>query len=73
MYSLEVVRVVLEAKEGNSVGHHPDVASLAVKVWLAPMAIVVQNVNAVLPHGGAVVAVIDAVHGESCSKGIVVC
>lgn len=43
-----MVVVVLEAKERDSVSHHPDVAAATVVVWLAPDAILVPNAQDLL-------------------------
>ena len=42
--------VILESKEGNGVGHHPDVATSAVKVWLAPFPVIISHVQNLILH-----------------------
>lgn len=42
-YSLEEVRVVMEAEEGNCIGEHPYVAATTVVVRFAPLAVLVPH------------------------------
>ena len=43
MHSLEKVLAIFKAEKGDSVGHHPNVASAAVVVRLVPLAVLITD------------------------------
>ena len=65
-YLLEVVSLVLVAKEGYSIGHHPNVSPSTVEVGFRPMAVLVQDLNTILPDHPSVGRVVMSVHGPAC-------
>ena len=42
-HSLEKVGAISEAEEGHRVGHHPNVASSAIEIRFAPLAVLVHD------------------------------
>jgi len=63
----EVVAAIGISKERHRVRHHPDVPALAVEVRHAPVAVLVVDANAVLPHRRPVRRVVVAIQRDACN------